>query len=175
MQILRTNTYVGPNLYAHFPVIRYILDLGELEHWPSARLGEGFIQALLDCLPGLDEHGCSYREPGGFVRRLREDEGTWLGHVMEHVVLELQNIAGSDVTFGRTRSIEGNAGPDSWPWICCTACCLRSSGRPTRRHKTGISTPSATSSFSTPSAAPSDPAPPRWCGPRRSATFPGFD
>ncbi len=110
MQILRTNTYVGPNLYAHFPVIRYILDLGELEHWPSARLGEGFIQALLDCLPGLDEHGCSYREPGGFVRRLREDGGTWLGHVMEHVVLELQNIAGSDVTFGRTRSIEGKPG-----------------------------------------------------------------
>ncbi len=110
MQILSTNVYVGPNLYAHFPVIRYILDLGELEQWPSARLGEAFIQSLLDCLPGLDEHGCSYREPGGFVRRLREDEGTWLGHVMEHVVLELQNIAGSNVSFGRTRSIEGKPG-----------------------------------------------------------------
>ena len=110
MNIISTNIYVGPNLYAHFPVIRYILDLGELEHWPSARLGEGFINALLERLPGLDEHGCSYREPGGFVRRLREDEGTWLGHVMEHVVLELQNIAGSDVTFGRTRSIDGEPG-----------------------------------------------------------------
>jgi cyanophycin synthetase len=110
MKILKTNIYVGPNLYAHFPVIRYILDLGELEQWPSGRLGERFIGPLLECLPGLDEHGCSYREPGGFVRRLREDEGTWLGHVMEHVVLELQNIAGSEVSFGRTRSIEGKPG-----------------------------------------------------------------
>ncbi len=110
MKILKTNVYVGPNLYAHFPVIRYILDLGELEHWPSGRLGEDFIGPLLTLLPGLDEHGCSYREPGGFVRRLREDEGTWLGHVMEHVVLELQNIAGSDVSFGRTRSVEGQPG-----------------------------------------------------------------
>jgi cyanophycin synthetase len=110
MKISRTNVYVGPNLYAHFPVIRYILDLGELEQWPSARLGEAFIGPLLQSLPGLDEHGCSYREPGGFVRRLREDEGTWLGHVLEHVILELQNIAGSDVSFGRTRSIDGQPG-----------------------------------------------------------------
>lgn len=110
MKIISTNVYVGPNLYAHFPVIRYILDLGELEQWPSVRLGESFIEGLLRCLPGLDEHGCSYREPGGFVRRLREDEGTWLGHVLEHVVLELQNIAGSDVGFGRTRSIDGKPG-----------------------------------------------------------------
>ncbi len=110
MKILSTNVYVGPNLYAHFPVIRYILDLGELEQWPSARLGEDFIGGLLERLPGLDEHGCSYREPGGFVRRLREDDGTWLGHVLEHVVLELQNIAGSDVSFGKTRSIDGQPG-----------------------------------------------------------------
>jgi len=110
MNIISTNVYVGPNLYAHFPVIRYILDLGELEHWSSIRLGDDFIQALLARLPGLNEHGCSYREPGGFVRRMCEDEGTWLGHVMEHVVLELQNIAGSDVSFGRTRSIDGQPG-----------------------------------------------------------------
>jgi len=110
MKIVSTNVYVGPNLYAHFPVIRYILDLGELEHWPTARLGESFINALRERLPGLDEHGCSYGEPGGFLRRLREDEGTWMGHVMEHVVLELQNIAGADVSFGKTRSIEGRPG-----------------------------------------------------------------
>ena len=110
MKVISTNVYVGPNLYAHFPVIRYILDLGELEEWPSARLGEDFIHALLERLPGLHEHGCSYREPGGFVRRLHEDHGTWLGHVMEHVVIELQNIAGADVSFGRTRSIEGKPG-----------------------------------------------------------------
>lgn len=105
MKILSTNVYVGPSIYARFPVIRHLLDLGVLEEWPTARLGKGFIDPLLELLPGLHEHGCSYREPGGFVRRMREDEGTWLGHVMEHVAIELQNEAGSLVTYGRTRSI----------------------------------------------------------------------
>ena len=104
MRILDRSVYVGPSLYAHFPVIRLELDLGELEQWPSARLGESFIGGLVAALPGLAEHGCSYREPGGFLRRLREDEGTWLGHVLEHVAIELQNVAGEDVTFGKTRS-----------------------------------------------------------------------
>ena len=110
MRIDSTNVYVGPNLFARFPVIRHVLDLGELEAWPTSRLGEDFIGALLERLPGLEEHGCSYREPGGFLRRMREDEGTWLGHVMEHVAIELQVVAGSDVTFGRTRSIDGRPG-----------------------------------------------------------------
>ncbi|MDH5344888.1 MAG: cyanophycin synthetase, partial [Gammaproteobacteria bacterium] len=108
MKIVSTNVYVGPNVYAHFPVIRHVLDLGELEHWPTGRLGDAFVEPLLAALPGLAEHGCSYREPGGFVRRLKEDEGTWLGHVMEHVAIELQNVAGSPVTFGRTRSMDGS-------------------------------------------------------------------
>ncbi len=110
MKIESTNVYVGPNLFARFPVIRHVIDLGELEHWPTVRLGDAFVEPLLERLPGLHDHGCSYREPGGFVRRMREDEGTWLGHVMEHVALELQNVAGSDVTFGRTRSIDGRPG-----------------------------------------------------------------
>ena len=110
MRVVDRSVYVGPSLYADFPVIRLELDLGELEHWPSSRLGEGFVQELLDRLPGLAEHGCSYGEPGGFVRRLREDEGTWLGHILEHVAIELQNIAGADVTFGKTRSIDGRPG-----------------------------------------------------------------
>jgi len=63
-----------------------------------------FVDALSEALPGLAEHGCSYREPGGFFRRMREGEGTWLGHVLEHVAIELQNIAGEAVTFGKTRS-----------------------------------------------------------------------
>ena len=109
MKVLTTNVFVGPNLYAHFPVIRHVLDLGILEEWPTARLGERFIDSLIEALPGLQEHGCSYGEPGGFIRRMREDEGTWLGHVLEHVAIELQNQAGSDVTFGRTRST-GNPG-----------------------------------------------------------------
>ena len=110
MNIVSTNVFVGPSMYAHFPVIRHVLDLGVLEEWPTSKLGDAFIDPLLELLPGLHEHGCSYREPGGFVRRLREDEGTWLGHVMEHVAIELQNVAGSAVTFGRTRSIEGQPG-----------------------------------------------------------------
>lgn len=105
MKILATNVYVGPNLYAHFPVIRHQVDLGILEDWPSAKIGGGFIDGLIGKLPGLHEHGCSYGEPGGFIRRLREDDGTWLGHVWEHATLELQNMAGSAVSFGRTRSL----------------------------------------------------------------------
>ena len=110
MKIVSTNVYVGPSTFAHFRVIRHILDLGELEHWPTGRLGDAFIEPLLEFLPGLHEHGCSYQEPGGFVRRLRDDEGTWMGHVMEHVAIELQNVAGSPVTYGRTRSIDGQPG-----------------------------------------------------------------
>ena len=105
MRILNRNVYVGPSQYAKFPVIRLELDLGVLEQWPTAKLGAGFIDALLIALPGLAEHGCSYREPGGFVRRMREGEGTWLGHVLEHVAIELQNVAGEDVSFGKTRGI----------------------------------------------------------------------
>jgi len=107
MRILDRSVYVGPSLYAHFPVIRLELDLGELEAWPTGRLGPDFVVGLAAALPGLGEHGCSYGEPGGFFRRMREDEGTWLGHVLEHVAIELQNIAGESVTFGKTRS----AGP----------------------------------------------------------------
>lgn len=105
MRILERTVYVGPSLYAHFPVIRLELDLQALEAWPTARLGPAFVDGLLAALPGLAEHGCSYRAPGGFVRRLREDGGTWLGHVLEHVAIELQNVAGENVTFGKTRSV----------------------------------------------------------------------
>ncbi|MDF1801130.1 MAG: cyanophycin synthetase, partial [Planctomycetota bacterium] len=104
MKILSRNVYLGPNIYALFRVIRMTVDLGELEQWPSAKLGDGFIDGLLEALPSLAEHGCSYGEPGGFVRRLREDEGTWMGHIFEHVAIELQNVAGARVTFGKTRS-----------------------------------------------------------------------
>ena len=103
MKILSTNVYVGPSLYAHFPVIRHHVDLGILEEWPSARLGETFIDALIEALPGLENHGCSYGEAGGFIRRMREDDGTWMAHIWEHAALELQNEAGSSVSFGRTR------------------------------------------------------------------------
>ena len=103
MRILDRAVYVGPSLYAHFPVIRLEIDLGPLEAWPSAKLGPAFTDRLVEALPGLQEHGCSYGEPGGFIRRLTEDEGTWMGHILEHVAIELQNVAGEPVTFGKTR------------------------------------------------------------------------
>ena len=106
MRVLERSVFVGPSLYAHFPVIRLELDLGELEQWPTGRLGATFVDGLIAALPGLAEHGCSYREPGGFIRRMREGDGTWLGHVLEHVAIELQNVAGEDVTFGKTRSAD---------------------------------------------------------------------
>ena len=105
MKILATNVYVGPSLYAHFPVIRHQVDIGVLEDWPSVKLGPEFIDGLVEALPGLDNHGCSYGEPGGFLRRLREDEGTWMAHIWEHTAIELQNMAGSEVSFGKTRGI----------------------------------------------------------------------
>jgi len=104
MKITATNVYVGPSVYANFPVIRMIVDLGILLDWPSVKCGKGFTDGLQQALPSLAEHGCSYRTAGGFLRRLTEDDGTWMGHIMEHVALEIQNIAGSGVSFGRTRS-----------------------------------------------------------------------
>jgi cyanophycin synthetase len=102
MKIIERRVYVGPNLYAHFPVIRLLVDLEELEDWPSGRI-KGFNDRLLQALPSLDQHRCSYEEAGGFVRRLSDDGGTWLGHVLEHVAIELQVQTGAKVSFGKTR------------------------------------------------------------------------
>ncbi len=103
MKIVATNVFVGPNVWAGFPVIRHVIDLGVLEDWPSVKIGSEFIEGLIDALPGLSDHGCSYGTEGGFLRRLREDDGTWMGHILEHCAIEVQNVAGTDVTFGRTR------------------------------------------------------------------------
>jgi len=103
VKILSTNVFVGPNVWAGFPVIRHVVDLGVLEDWPSAKIGSDFVEKLVLALPGLSDHGCSYGTAGGFLRRLREDDGTWMGHILEHCAIEVQNVAGTDVTFGRTR------------------------------------------------------------------------
>src|SRR4051794_5310736 len=109
MKILDTRVYRGPNLYALRKVIRLRVDLGELEDYPTRKL-PGFVDRLLEAIPTLHEHTCSYAEPGGFVRRMTEDEGTWLGHVLEHVAIELQCLAGTRVTYGKTRSHDLPAG-----------------------------------------------------------------
>ncbi|HEX3532081.1 MAG TPA: cyanophycin synthetase [Thermoanaerobaculia bacterium] len=103
MRIVDTRVYRGPNLYALRPVIRLRVDLGELEDYPTRKL-PGFVDRLLAAIPTLAEHTCSYDEPGGFIRRMTEDEGTWLGHVLEHVAIELQCLAGTRVSYGKTRS-----------------------------------------------------------------------
>jgi len=102
MKILETRVYRGPNLYARWPMIRLLLDLGELEEYPTIEL-PGFADRLLELIPTLWQHGCSYGEDGGFVRRMKEDEGTWLGHVLEHIAIELQCLVGTPVSFGKTR------------------------------------------------------------------------
>lgn len=100
MRVFEARAFRGPNPYGYRPVIRFKLDLEQLEQYPTTELGD-FTDRLLELVPTLHEHGCSYGEPGGFVRRLRE--GTWLGHVAEHVALELQCLAGTPVTYGKTR------------------------------------------------------------------------
>ncbi len=108
MRFLDRRVYRGPSLYAHFPVMRVTLDLGALEDWPSAKI-PGFNDGLIAALPSLQAHTCSYGAEGGFLRRLREDGGTWLGHVFEHVAIELQQLTGAKVVFGKTRG-EGSKG-----------------------------------------------------------------
>src|SRR5207249_497041 len=101
LRILETQVFRGPNYWSYEPAIRLLVDLGSLEHWPTHTL-PGFTEALLEQLPGLAQHSCSLGRPGGFVERLKE--GTWLGHVAEHVALELQRETGIHIPRGKTRS-----------------------------------------------------------------------
>ncbi len=90
----------GPNVWWRTPAIVMHVDLGMLEAWPS-NLVPGFNEALVELLPSLEEHACSLGRRGGFISRLRD--GTWLGHVSEHVAIELQSLAGTEVHLGKTR------------------------------------------------------------------------
>ncbi len=103
LRILETQVFRGPNYWSYDPCIRMLVDLGSLEHWPSNTL-PGFTEALLEVLPGLADHSCSLGRPGGFLERL--NDGTWVGHVAEHVALELQRESGAHIYRGKTRSAE---------------------------------------------------------------------
>lgn len=107
LRVLERSIYRGPNLFSSRAMIRIQVDLGALEEWPTNLL-PSFTDRLVALLPTLASHGCSYQQENGFVRRLRE--GTWLGHVIEHCALELQSLAGSPVTRGKTRSVKGRPG-----------------------------------------------------------------
>lgn len=101
IKLLRINYLRGPNIWTYRPVLEVWLDLGSLEDFPTHRL-PGFNDRLIALLPAVPEHHCGVGERGGFLQRLQE--GTWVGHVLEHVVIELLNLADMPTGFGQTRS-----------------------------------------------------------------------
>jgi cyanophycin synthetase len=106
MQILEIKVLKGPNYWSvrRSKLIQMKLDLEDLEKRPTNSI-PGFRERLEKLMPSLYEHRCSEGKPGGFFSRV--DEGTWMGHVIEHISLEIQTLAGMDTGFGRTRTAEG--------------------------------------------------------------------
>jgi cyanophycin synthetase len=100
IEIIKLMSLRGPSIWAYRPIIEAWVDIGELEDFPSNTL-PGFNQRLSAWLPGLIEHRCSIGERGGFLQRLRD--GTWPAHILEHVTLELQTLAGFPGGLGRAR------------------------------------------------------------------------
>ncbi len=100
MEFLKILPLQGPNIWTYRPVLEVWLDIGVLEDSPSNTI-PGFYERLTAWLPSLIEHRCGIGERGGFLQRLRE--GTWPGHILEHVTIELQNLAGMQSGFGKAR------------------------------------------------------------------------
>jgi cyanophycin synthetase len=102
MKIVEVTATNGPNYWSGYrqQLIVMKVDLEELEEFPTNKL-EGFTDRLTAAIPSLYSHRCSADCEGGFLERVRE--GTWMGHVIEHIALELQTLAGMDCGFGRTR------------------------------------------------------------------------
>jgi len=103
VQIQSIQCFTGRNIHSHKPVIKITLDIGELYKSPTKDLGN-FNDRLLALFPGLKKHYCSLGFEGGFVERLKEE--TYIGHVTEHLIIELQNILGYEVNYGKTRVVE---------------------------------------------------------------------
>ncbi|HRG32397.1 MAG: cyanophycin synthetase [Saprospiraceae bacterium] len=103
MRIREINVMKGPNYWSirRHKLIVMVLDLEDLEQKPTNHI-PGFLERMKDLLPGLYSHRCSVGNEGGFYQRI--EEGTWMGHVVEHIALEIQTMAGMDVGFGRTRT-----------------------------------------------------------------------
>ncbi len=102
MKILEIKALRGPNYWSirRGKLIQMMIDLEDMEQCPTNKV-VGFRENLEKLIPSLYEHRCSENKPGGFFERV--DEGTWMGHVMEHIALEIQTLAGMDMGFGRTR------------------------------------------------------------------------
>ena len=101
LEICKINLLRGPNIWANFPVLEACVDLGTLQDASSDEV-PGFNERLKAWLPGLIEHRCSVGERAGFFQRL--DRGTYPAHVLEHVTLELQSLAGHRLGFGKARA-----------------------------------------------------------------------
>ena len=103
MKIVEIKTMKGPNYWSvrrhHLTVM--VLDLEEMEQFPTNKI-DGFGERLEAMFPSMYSHRCSIGCEGGFFQRVKE--GTWMGHVIEHIALEIQTLAGMDVGFGRTRT-----------------------------------------------------------------------
>jgi cyanophycin synthetase len=102
MKIEKIQVLKGPNIWSTYrkKLIQMRLDLQELEERPTNMI-EGFYERLEALLPSLYNHRCSPGVPGGFFLRVKE--GTWMGHVIEHIALEIQSLAGMNTGYGRTR------------------------------------------------------------------------
>lgn len=102
MRIREINAMRGPNYWSvrRHKLIVMVLDLEEMEELPSNKI-EGFKDRLVRMFPSMYSHRCSVGSPGGFFERV--EEGTWMGHIIEHIALEIQTLAGMDTGFGRTR------------------------------------------------------------------------
>lgn len=109
MKILEIKVLRGPNYWSvrRTKLIQMKLDLEEMEQRPTNHIA-GFRERLEKTFPTMIEHRCSVGTRGGFFQRV--DEGTWMGHVIEHIALELQTLAGMDVGFGRTRTANEKEG-----------------------------------------------------------------
>lgn len=105
MNILDIKVMNGPNYWSarRHKLIVMLLDLEELEEKPTDKI-PGFLERLRALMPTMHEHRCSEGVPGGFFMRV--EQGTWMGHVIEHIALELQTLAGMDTGFGRTREAD---------------------------------------------------------------------
>ncbi|AHF05710.1 cyanophycin synthetase [Desulfitobacterium metallireducens] len=102
MEIKSIQAIQGANVYSYRPIIRTVVDLQEWAEKESKTLGD-FNSRLVQILPNLYEHHCSRGKPGGFIERLQE--GTFIGHVMEHVTIELLTLTGQTIPYGKTMSI----------------------------------------------------------------------
>ncbi len=103
MEIIDIDIFKGRNIYSHNPVMKMIVDIGEYSEIPTKDI-EGFNERLLICFPNLKKNTCSLGYEGGFLERLKE--GTYLAHVLEHVILDIQNSLGFKVKYGKTRLLK---------------------------------------------------------------------